>query len=381
MNFLSSDEQLLVNTVADFSQNELEPRVDAWDEKETSDPEIFSQLGELGLLGITVSEKYGGAEQGAAVATAIIEEISKVDPGTALSYLAHSILCVNNMATNASHEQCMKYLPDLISGRVFGGMGMTEPGSGSDAVGMQTRATKSGNVFKLQGTKCFITNAPWGKTFLVYARTGEKKSNISTFIVQEGMKGFEKGAKLKKMGMRSSPTGELHFEQAEVPEENLVGNIGDSVSHMMKGLDIERITISGISLGIASRCLDIMVKYSQERKQFGKQISEFQMVQKMIADSSTELAAARALVYTVAARLDRKEKVGAKEAAQAKLFSSEMGTRVALRAIQTLGGYGYAREYQVERLMRDAKLLEIGAGTSEIMRHIIARETLKSGTI
>jgi isovaleryl-CoA dehydrogenase len=306
-----------------------------------------------------------------------MEELGYVDPGTALSYLAHSILCVKNLASNASEAQIERFLPDLLSGKKLGGMGMTEPGSGSDAIGMQTRASPKDSGYILNGSKCFITNAPWGETFVVYARTGERKSAISTFIVESSLPGFNRGAKLKKMGMRSSPTGELHFHDMKVNRDCLVGAEGQSVEHMVKGLDLERITISGISLGLARRCLDVMLKYSQERQQFGKPIAEFQMIQQMVADSATELAAARALVYTTAAKMDQGKITGSQGAAQSKLFAAQMGTRVALRAIQVLGGYGYAREYQVERLMRDAKLLEIGAGTNEIMRYIIAKELWK----
>jgi isovaleryl-CoA dehydrogenase len=312
---------------------------------------------------------------GAMEATMVMDVFGARCASTTLSYLAHSILCVNNLFENASPEQKKKYLPKLISGEHIGAMAMTEPGAGSDALGLQTRAVKKGNKYILNGSKTYITNGTLADTLVVYARTGNAKKEISTFIVEKGFKGFRVGRKLHKMGMRASPTAELAFEDCEVPAENIVGHENDSVAHMMRNLNIERITISGISVGIAKACLAYSTKYASERSQFGKTIGQFQMVQERIAEMAANTAAADALLYNSAKAYDagnRDMSLGAK----AKLFCAQIATQAGLDAIQILGGYGYMKEYPVERYMRDAKLMEIGAGTNEVMRLIIARELI-----
>jgi isovaleryl-CoA dehydrogenase len=375
--FLFSDEQnMLGDTVAQFAKQHLEPLASQLDETEGWNDSAFRKMASLGLLGITASEKYGGSELGAIEATIAMEKLSEACASTTLSYLAHTMLCVNNIFANASETQKQKYLPKVISGQWIGGMGMTEPQAGSDALGMQTKAVKKGSKYILNGTKTMITNAPTGDVFVVYARTGTGKKDISTFIVEKTFPGFKAGKKLKKMGMRASPTGELVFENCEVPEENLIGKENDSVSHMMKNLNIERITISGLSLGIASACLKYVCNYAKERRQFNKPLTEFQMIQEKIAEMATNLDAARSLTYSAAALFDKGTKdmsLGAKS----KLFSAQMGTKAGLDAIQILGGWGYMKEYLVERYMRDAKLLEIGAGTNEVMRILVAKDLLE----
>lgn len=377
--FFTEEHKLLQKSVRDFAQAVLAPQIDHLDEVEGYDRSYFTKMGEMGLLGITVPEQFGGTEMGCVAATIAMEEIGAVDASTALSYLAHSMLAVNNIATNANDEQKRRYLPKLISGQSIGGMGMTEPGAGSDALAMSTRAVKKGNKYILNGTKMFITNAVIGDTFYVYARTGDGRKDISTFIVQADFPGFKMGKKLKKMGMRASPTGELIFENCEVPAENLVGREGDSVSHMIKNLDIERITISGISLGIARASIEASVKYAKERTQFGRPIADFQMIQERLAEAQAEYESCAAYTYNAAKEWDeglldpmRSRALGAK----VKLVTAQMATQVALDAIQILGGYGYIKEFPVERYMRDAKLMEIGAGTNEMLRVIIAKDML-----
>jgi isovaleryl-CoA dehydrogenase len=290
--------------------------------------------------------------------------------------LAHSILTVNNLFVNASAEQKRKYLPKLISGEWIGAMAMTEPGAGSDALGMTTKAEKNGTKYLLNGSKTYITNGSYADVLIVYARTGQNKKDISTFIVEKNFPGFRVSKKLKKMGMKGSPTAELSFDNCEVPEENLIGAGNDSVAHMMNNLNMERITISGISLGIAQACLDYSTRYAGERTQFGTPLSQFQMIQERLAEMATQLAAGRALVYSASRAFDKGQRPMSL-GAQCKLFTAKMATQAGLDAIQILGGYGYMREYPVERMMRDAKLMEIGAGTNEVMRLIIARELYK----
>lgn len=379
--FFTDEHKLLQKTVKDFAQSVLAPKIEHLDETEGYDRTYFKKMADLGLLGITASEEYEGTNMGCVAATIAMEEIGAVDASTALTYLAHSMLAVNNIATNANSEQKKRYLPGLIAGDSIGGMGMTEPGAGSDALAMRTRAVKKGNKYVLNGTKMFITNAVIGDVFYVYARTGDGRKDISTFIVESKFPGFKMGKKLKKMGMRASPTGELIFENCEVPAENLVGKEGDSIAHMIKNLDIERITISGISLGIARASLETAVKYAKERAQFGKPISEFQMIQAMLADGQAAYEAGAAYTYNAAKAWDEglidggaSRGIGAK----VKLFTAPMATKVALDAIQILGGYGYIKEFPVERYMRDAKLMEIGAGTNEILRVIAAKEILEA---
>jgi isovaleryl-CoA dehydrogenase len=375
--FFTEEQKILKQMVANFAKQNLAPYIEKLDEEEGFNKEAFKKMGELGLLGITVPEKDGGTQMGCVGATIAMEEMGAIDASTTLSYLAHSILFVNNLATNGNEEQKRKYLPKVISGEWIGGMGMTEPEAGTDALNMSTQAVKKNNKWVLNGSKMFITNSTVGDVFYVYAKTGPDKKDISTFIVEKNFPGFKVGKKLKKMGMRASPTGELIFENCEVPEENLVGKLNGSLASMIKNLDIERITIAGISLGIARASIEVATKYATERKQFGTPISQFQMIQERLAEAQTQYEAACALVYNAAKMWDEgllasnsSRTIGAK----AKLFSAQMATQVALDAIQILGGYGYIKEFPVERYMRDAKLIEIGAGTNEILRVIIARE-------
>jgi isovaleryl-CoA dehydrogenase len=348
------------------------------DHEEGFNREALHKLGALGLLGITVPEADGGAGLGAVAATIAMEEMGAVDASTTLSYLAHTILCVNQIGRNGSPEQKQKYLPKLISGEWLGGMGMSEPGAGSDALGMTTKAVQqSDGTYVINGTKTWITNGPGGDVFYVYTKTGETKRDLSTFLVDRTMKGFSTGKKFSKMGMRASPTGELVFADVRVPAAQRVGDEGSSVKMMMRNLDIERITIAGISLGIARASIEVATRYSKERVQFGKPIGSFQQIQERLAEAAAWYEACRCLTYDTAKMWDLgllNGKEASTMAAKAKLQAAQMATQVALDAIQILGGYGYTREFPVERYMRDAKLMEIGAGTNEIMRLVIARE-------
>jgi len=313
---------------------------------------------------------------GAVTLVSVTEELSYADPGTCLSYLAHSLLFAHNLAVTGSPEQLQRYLPEVISGQLVGAFAMTEPGAGSDVLSMQTRAVRKGDHYVLNGTKMFITNGPIADVFLVCARTGETRKDLSMFIVERTMTGFSSGARLSKMGMRASPTGELIFKDCLVPVQNLVGSEGESVKTIMKNLDIERVGIAGMALGIARACLDLALKYSTEREQFGNPIINFQSVSERIADMYISYRAARALVYESARVIDEGRRAN-QEAACAKVFASEMATKTALDAIQVLGGYGYIRQFPVERLMRDAKLLEIGGGTSGILRGVVVKEFIR----
>ena len=366
----------LTRAVRGFAAKELAPHADELDREERLAPGIFKRMGELGILGLTVSETWGGVGLGAVAVAAVMEELSYADPGTCLSYLSHSLLFVHNLSLNGSAEQCQKYIPRCVSGDWVAGMAMTEPGAGSDAVGMQTRATPSGSGYLINGSKMFITNGPIGDVFLVYARSGEERQALSTFLVEAGTPGFSVGKKLSKMGMRASPTAELIFKDCYVPAENVVGDLGGSVKHMMKNLDIERVGLGAMSLGIARACLDHSLRYAQERQQFSEPIISFQSVSEKIANMYIQYRAARAFIYEAAQVIDEGKRAN-QEAAAAKVFASEMATKVALDAIQVLGGYGYIREFPVERLMRDAKLLEIGGGTSEILRSVIVKEFMR----
>lgn len=378
--FFSDEQRMLQETVRSFAKSSLAPCIEKLDDEEGFNREAFLKMGELGLLGITVSENDGGAGMGAVAATLAMEEMGAVDASTTLSYLAHSILCVNQIALNGSEKQKKKYLPRLISGEWLGGMGMSEPDAGSDALGMKTRALRgTQNEYILNGSKTWITNGPIGDVFYCYAKTDESRKGISTFIIDRSMSGFSTGKKFSKMGMRASPTGELVFDQCRVPAENLVGTEGGSIKMMMRNLDLERITIAGISLGIARASIDLATQYSKDRKQFGKPIGSFQQIQERLAEDSAWYEACRSITYTAAQMWDTGRMTGPEAsmmAARAKLQAAQMATHVALNGIQILGGYGYTREFPVERYMRDAKLIEIGAGTNEILRMIIARQML-----
>lgn len=374
--FFTSEERELQKTCRAYAREEIAPLAEKLDTQEKFNLKAFKGMGELGLLGITADPEYGGAGLGATAATLVMEEFGKADPGTTLSYLAHTILCVNNIDKNASAEQKAKYLPKLISGEHIGCMAMSEPGFGSDAVGMQTKAVKNDKGYLINGAKMWITNGNMADVAYVYTRTGAGKKDLTTFIVEKGTPGFTVSKEIHKMGMRTSPTAELAFQNCQVPQTARVGAEGDSVVHMMKNLEIERITIAGISLGVAQACVDQCVKYAGERKQFGKNLAHFQMIQKMIAEMATETEAMRRMLYTVCYEYDHGNKSN-QLASMVKLQLPKMATKIALDAIQLHGGYGYSREFPVERLMRDNKLNEIGAGTNEVMIMIIAKNLLK----
>lgn len=378
--FFTDEEKELQQVCRNFAKNELAPMAEHFDDTETFNIKAFKKMGELGLLGITADPKYGGAGLGATAATIVMEEFGRVCASSTLSYLAHTILCVNNISTNASEEQKAKYLPKLISGEHIGCMAMSEPGYGSDAVGMQTKAKKSGDDYIINGNKMWITNAQYADVIYLYTRTGEGKNDLTTFIIDKDTPGFSVSKEIHKMGMRASPTGELTFDNCKVPSSARVGAEGDSVYHMMKNLDIERITISGISLGIAAACVEQSIKYAGERKQFGKTLANFQLIQKMVAEMSTETEMMKHFLYSTTKEYDNGQFSDNRvRAAQVKLALPKMTTKIALDAIQLHGGYGYSREFPLERFMRDNKLNEIGAGTNEVMIMIIAKQLLKEG--
>lgn len=382
----SEEHAMLRQTVRDFVKSEVEPQAAEFDRKEQFNLPLFRRLGELGLLGITVEDTYGGSGMDATAAVIAHEEISVSDPGFCLAYLAHSMLCANNIATNCTSEQKSKWLPKLCSGEWVGSMAMSEPHVGTDVLGMKTTAQKSGSEYILNGRKMWITNGTVdekgtpGDCVLVYARTGDKngRPQISTFIVERSFAGYSVGQKIKdKLGMRASNTAELVFQDCRVPTSHLVGTEGDSMVHMMRNLQIERLTLAAMSLGLARRSIEIMAKYAQEREAFGAPLSQFGQIQKMIADSYAEYRAAKTYVYDTARRMGLNDHGQRLDSDGVKLFASTMGKNVADRAIQVLGGYGYVGEYVVERLWRDAKLLEIGGGTLEAHQKNMTRDMCK----
>lgn len=383
----TSEHSMLRETVNAFTKEEVEPQAHEYDRKELFNLPLFKKLGELGLLGITVPEAYGGAGMDATAAVIAHEEISASDPGFCLAYLAHSMLCVNNLAVNGNEEQKKKYLPKLSSGEWIGSMAMSEPSVGTDVLGMATTADKKGSDYVINGRKMWITNGTIDEKgtacdlVWVYAKTGEKNGRplISTFIVEKGQSGFSVGQKIRdKLGMRASNTAELVFQDCRVPASHLVGHEGDSVLHMMRNLELERLTLAAMSLGIARRSLEVMNRYAQEREAFGKPLSAFGQIQRYIADSYAEYKASRAYVYEVARKLDLNKEGNRADSDGVKLVATTMGKNVADRAIQVLGGYGYVGEYTVERLWRDAKLLEIGGGTIEAHQKNITRDLAKN---
>ena len=382
MDFQLSDEQRMIKeTVNKWAFNELGPLQEKIDEEDWLPPDFFRKCAEIGILGITMDEKYGGLGGDVLMQALAIEEMSRVSPGLAMTYGAHSNLCANNIHKNANEMLKEKYLPPLISGQKVGALGLTEPNAGSDAMGLRTRAVKKGDKYILNGTKIFITNGPIADTLLVYAKTDPDKcaKGISAFIVEKDFPGFSVSRKLKKCGMRGSPTGELVFEDCEVPAENLVGQENNGVHVMTSGLDIERIVLAAGSVGMAEQALEYSVQYAVDREQFGQPIANFQMVQQKLADMYTRTEASRLIVYRAAEAVQKAARGGkgtelTKLAASAILFASETATWVCDQAIQIHGGYGYCLEFPVQKLWRDAKLYEIGAGTSEIRRMIIARE-------
>jgi isovaleryl-CoA dehydrogenase len=362
-------------TVRAFAQDKIAPRADEIDRTNTFPRDLWPQMGALGLHGITVEEEFGGAGLGYLEHCVAMEEISRASASVGLSYGAHSNLCINQIRRNGTAEQKRRYLPKLISGEHVGALAMSEPGAGSDVVSMKTRAQKRGDRYVLNGSKMWITNGPVAETLVVYAKTDPDAGprGITAFIVEKGMKGFSTAQKLDKLGMRGSDTCELVFEDCEVPEENVLGTVGKGVNVLMSGLDYERVVLAAGPLGIMQACLDVVIPYVHERKQFGQPIGTFQLVQGKLADMYVTMNACKAYVYAVAKACDRGETTR-EDAAGAILYAAEKATQCALDAIQLLGGNGYINDYPTGRLLRDAKLYEIGAGTSEIRRMLIGRE-------
>jgi isovaleryl-CoA dehydrogenase len=383
----TSEHKMIRDTVREFVKAEVEPQALEYDRKEKFNLPLFRKLGELGLLGITVPEAYGGAGQDATSAVIVHEEMSASDPGLCLAYLAHSMLFVNNLAINGSEEQKTRVLPGVCSGEKVGCMAMSEPAIGTDVLGLETTAQLQGSEYVINGQKMWITNGclddegtPADYVWL-YAKTGEKNSKpqISTFLIEKGAAGYEVGQKIKdKTGMRASNTAELVFNNCRVPKSALVGNEGEAVHHMMRNLEIERLTLAAMSLGIARRSLEIMNRYAGERHAFGKPLSHFGQIQRHIGESYAEYRACRAYVYETARRMDLNSAGNRLDSDGVKLITTTLAKNIADRGIQVLGGYGYVGEYVVERLWRDAKLLEIGGGTLEAHQKNITRDLAKS---
>ncbi len=366
---------LLRDSVQSFASDMIAPRAEEIDRSNTFPRDLWPRLGALGLLGITVEEEYGGAGMGYLEHCVAMEEVSRASASVGLSYGAHSNLCVNQIRRTGSVAQKRRFLPKLISGEHLGALAMSEAGAGSDVVSMRMRADKKGDHYILNGSKMWITNGPDADVVVVYGKTDPKAGTrgITAFVVEKGCKGFSTAQKLDKLGMRGSDTGELVFQDCEVPEENVLGGVGEGVAVLMSGLDFERVVLAAGSLGIMQACMDVVVPYVHERRQFGRPIGEFQLMQGKLADMYTTMNAAKAYVYAVAKACGR-GRTSRKDAAGAILFASERATWMALEAIQALGGNGYVNDYPTGRLLRDAKLYEIGAGTSEIRRMLIGRE-------
>ncbi|EAT10201.1 isovaleryl-CoA dehydrogenase [Sphingomonas sp. SKA58] len=376
---LGDNADMIRDTTARFATDKIAPlaaRIDAddWFPRD----ELWAAMGALGLHGITVEEEWGGLGLGYLEHVIACEEVSRASASIGLSYGAHSNLCVNQIRRWGNEDQKARYLPKLISGEHVGSLAMSEAGAGSDVVSMKLKARETDKGYVLDGTKYWITNAPYADTLVVYAKTGEGSRGITAFLIEKGMAGFSIGQKIDKVGMRGSPTAELVFDGCEVPRENVMGPLNGGVGVLMSGLDYERAVLAGIQLGIMQACLDTVIPYVRERKQFGQPIGSFQLMQAKVADMYVALNSARAYVYAVARSCDA-GKTTRFDAAGAILLASENAVRVALEAVQALGGAGYTRDWPVERYMRDAKLLDIGAGTNEVRRMLIGRELIGSG--
>lgn len=378
---LGETADMLRDTVRDFANDRIAPRADEIDRTNTFPRDLWPEMGALGLHGITVEEEYGGTGLGYLEHCIAMEEVSRASASVGLSYGAHSNLCINQLRRNGSDEQKRRYLPKLMTGEHVGALAMSEPGAGSDVVSMRTRAEKKGDRYILNGSKMWITNGPVADTLVVYAKTDPEAGprGITTFIVEKDFKGFSTAQKLDKLGMRGSDTGELVFEDCEVPEENVLGTVGKGVNVLMSGLDYERAVLAAGPVGIMQAAVDVVMPYLHERQQFGQPIGNFQLMQAKLADMYSTMNACRAYVYAVARACDA-GRTTREDAAGAILYSAEKATQVALDAIQCLGGNGYINDYPTGRLLRDAKLYEIGAGTSEIRRMLIGRELFKKSS-
>jgi isovaleryl-CoA dehydrogenase len=366
----TEEHRLLREMVAGFTEQEVEPQAERFDREQRLNLDLFKRMGDLGLLGITIPQEAGGAGMDAVGAVIVHHELSKSDPGFCLAYLAHAILFVNNLYHSSNPAQRERYLPRVLSGEWVGGMGMTEPGHGTDVLGMKTTAVKKGDRYLLNGSKTYITNGPEGFVFLVYAKV---EGQLTAFVVDRSMKGFSTSQPIHKMGMRGSSMSELIFEDCEVPAENLLGEEKKGTVHMMRNLEIERLTLAAMSLGIADRCLTTMVRYARERTAFGEPINRFGQIQRYIGEGYAMTEAARALIYNVARTVGPtvRNRVGSDAA---KLFAAPVGKQMADYAMQVMGGAGYCSEYPIERLYRDAKLLEIGGGTLESHQKNITKD-------
>ena len=375
---LGEEIDMLRDAVYQLCQKELAPRAAQIDASNEFPMDLWTKFGDLGLLGMTVAEEYGGTNMGYLAHCVAMEEISRASASVGLSYGAHSNLCLNQLQKNGTEAQKAKYLPKLCTGEHIGALAMSEPGAGSDVVSMRLRAEKRGDRYVLNGNKMWITNGPDANVYVIYAKTEPEAGSkgITAFIVERDFPGFSRAQKLDKLGMRGSNTCELVFEDCEVPEENILGEVNRGVAVLMSGLDYERAVLSGGPVGIMQACLDVVVPYVHDRKQFGQSIGEFQLIQGKVADMYTLTSASRAFLYAVGRALDRGED-SRKDAAAVILYTAEMATKCALDAIQLLGGNGYINDYPTGRLLRDAKLYEIGAGTSEIRRMLIGRELFK----
>ncbi len=373
--FNPTDEHAMLRSmVRDFTRDRVEPQAEEYDERGVLNVGLLREVGELGLLGVTVPEEAGGAGMDATAAVIVHEELSRSDPGFALAYLAHAMLFVNNFFHCSNAEQRARYLPNVLSGEWVAGMGMTEPAVGTDVLGMGTTAVRRGDEYVLNGRKTFITNGPEGYCFLVYAKV---EGRITAFLVDRDCPGFTTGEKIPKMGMRASTMSELIFDDCRVPAANLLGEEGAGMTHMMRNLEIERVTLAAMSLGIANRCVEVMVRYATERQAFGEPLNRFGQIQRYIGESYAATEAARCLIYNVARDVGpgKRNRIGTDAA---KLFAAPVGKQVADNAMQVLGGYGYCVEYKVERLLRDAKLLEIGGGTLESHQKNLTKDLSKA---